>query len=100
MTLTTALVEQEDMVALEVLEAIQVVVETLVDMGEEMGVTDEVLRNDPPPPPPPGLNDPNGGSNPPDPPPPGGNPQALAPRNPIDFHWQFSLKIPSSTLPE
>ncbi|KAF9491801.1 hypothetical protein BDN71DRAFT_1433696 [Pleurotus eryngii] len=55
-------------------------------------------RNDPPPPP--GPNDPNGGGGPPDPPPPAGNVHAVVPRQPAEFRWQLSSKIPLSTLPE
>ncbi|KAF4564419.1 hypothetical protein EYR36_002353 [Pleurotus pulmonarius] len=52
------------------------------------------------PDPPPGPGDPDGGDNPPDPPPLGGNLPVPAPRAPLEFRWQFSSKIPYSSLPE
>ncbi|KAF4583475.1 hypothetical protein EYR38_002226 [Pleurotus pulmonarius] len=44
--------------------------------------------------------DPDGGDNPPDPPPLGDNLPVPAPRAPLEFRWQFSSKIPYSSLPE
>ncbi|KAJ8699471.1 hypothetical protein PTI98_002583 [Pleurotus ostreatus] len=52
------------------------------------------------PEPPPGPGDPGGGNDPPDPPHHGGLVPLPAPRAPLDFRWQFSSKIPLSSLPE
>ncbi|KAF9490993.1 hypothetical protein BDN71DRAFT_1510730 [Pleurotus eryngii] len=50
--------------------------------------------------PPPDPGDHGGGGAPPDPPPPGGLIPIPAPRAPLEFCWQFSSKIPLSSLPE
>ncbi|KAF9488137.1 hypothetical protein BDN71DRAFT_1436355 [Pleurotus eryngii] len=55
-------------------------------------------RNDLPSPP--GPDGPGGEDDPPDPPLPAGNLPLVAPRQPTNFRWQLSFKIPLSTIPE